>query len=256
VEIAHIYRKDVAGFVKWSNAPKKKRKDAIEMPSMAHVGNDNLKLVHAWILNETKGKKFVPEKKNEKKKKTDPYARTVSEGSQPSLQRIFLADSSPASIAVTIDGQHSLCWDTVSCRMRYAWKGGYIDGFPYWERNGNSFAKIIGEIYYRAPLDQASGLVGDSIKGAPKFNGYKLVDGLPVFSYSLGSSEVSEAILNRDGSLVIRVKIKTIDDEVKYPLGDLAKTDFKFSAGKIQNGALVLTAKEAVNFELTFNPKK
>jgi uncharacterized membrane protein len=52
------------------------------------------------------------------------------------------------------------------------------------------------------------------------------------------------------------VKIKTIDDEVKYPLGDLAKTDFKFSAGKIQNGALVLTAKEAVNFELTFNPKK
>jgi cytochrome c551/c552 len=123
VEIAHIYKKDVAGFVKWCNAPKKKRKDAIEMPSMAHVGNDNLKLVHAWILNETKGKKFVPEKKNEKKKKTDPYARTVSEGSQPSLQRIFLADSSPASIAVTIDGQHSLCWDTVSCRMRYAWKG-------------------------------------------------------------------------------------------------------------------------------------
>jgi cytochrome c551/c552 len=252
VEIAHIYNKDLAGFVKWCNSPQKKRKDAIEMPSMAHVGNDNLKKIHSWILNETKGKKFVIEKE----KKGDPYALSISEASQPRLQRIFMPDSSPASIAVTIDGQHSLCWDTLACRMRYIWKGGFIDGFDYWKGNGNAFASVIGDIYYRAPMKLSSGLASESLDDAPKFKGYKMVDGLPVFSYSLGSHEVTEAILNQSGILVIQVKIKNVEDEVRYPLGDLEKTEFNYSAGKIENGALVLTAKEAANFKLSFSPKK
>ncbi len=86
-----------------------------------------------------------------------------------------------------------------------------------------------------------------------------MVGGLPVFSYSLGSHQVSEAIMNRDGNLVIQVNIqsdKTIEGVVRYPLGDLVKTVLKHSAGKIENGALVLTAKEATGFELTFNLKK
>ncbi len=255
VEIGHIYKKDLKGFVKWCNSPGKKRKDAIQMPSMAHVGNKNLESIHAWMLKVTKGKKFVAKKP----KKVDPYALNKSELSQPRLQRIFLSDSSPASIAVTIDGQHSLCWDTVSCRMRYVWKGGFIDGYPYWERNGNAFAKLIGEVYYRAPMKLTSSLVNDEFKGIPKFKGYKIVAALPVFSYSLGSHEVSEAIMNRDGNLVIQVKIQsdeTIEGAVRYPLGDLVKTVLKHSAGKIENGALVLTAKEAAGFELTFNLKK
>lgn len=255
VEISHLYKKDLAGYVKWCNAPGKKRKDAIQMPSMAHVGNKNLEALHTWMLDVTKGKKFVPKKP----KKIDPYALNKSEVSQPRLQRIFLSDSSPASIAVTIDGQHSLCWDTVSCRMRYVWKGGFIDGYPYWERNGNAFAKLIGEVYYRAPMKLKSSLENSGFKGAPKFKGYKMVGGLPVFSYSLGPHQVSEAIMNQDGNLVVQVKIQSdesIEGAVRYPLGDLVKTVLKHSAGKIENGVLVLTAKEAAGFELTFNLKK
>jgi len=255
VEISHLYKKDLAGFVKWCNSPGKKRKNAIQMPSMAHVGNKNLEGIHAWMLKATKGKKYVAKKA----KKADPYALNKSEASRPRLQRIFLSDSSPASIAVTIDGKHSLCWDTVSCRMRYVWKGGFIDGYPYWERNGNAFANPIGEIYYRAPMELTSSLVNDNFKDTPKFKGYKMVKGLPVFYYSLGSHNVSEAIINRNGSLVIQVKItsnETIEGAVRYPLGDLVKTRLKQSAGKVENGVLVLTAKEAAGFELTFNLKK
>lgn len=255
VEIAHIYRKDLAGFVKWCNSPKRKRKGAIEMPSMAHVGDENLKKIHAWILNETKGKKFVPKKK----KNEDPFAYAKSRTPGPRLQRIFMADSSPASIAITIDGQHSLCWDTLSCRMRYVWKGGYIDGYPYWQRNGNAFAQIMGEVYYRAPKDLTSGLVAEGFDEAPKFKGYKMVDGLPVFSYAIGNYQVKEKILNREGNLVIKVSIDDVDDldgGVKYPLGDLDKTELEYSKGKLQNGFLVLTAKEAKSFELIFNLKQ
>lgn len=255
VEINHLYKNDVKRFVKWSIAPGKKRKDAIEMPSMAHVGSENLEKIHAWILEATKGKKFSPKKV----KGVDAYALNVTESSKPRLQRIFMDGSSPASIAVTIDGQHSLCWDTLSCRMRYVWKGGFIDGFPYWKGNGNAFAKSIGEIYYRAPEKLNSSLANAQNKELPKFKGYKMVGGLPVFHYSLGAHNVSEAILNKDGNLVIQVKIQsdeTLQGEVKYPLGDLAKTEFKYSAGKVKDGALVLTAKEAVEFELSFNLKK
>jgi len=255
VEISHLYKKNLAGFVKWSNSPGKKRKNAIQMPSMAHVGNENLEAVYVWMLDVTKGKKFVPEKP----KKVDPYALNKSESSLPRLQRIFLSDSSPASIAVNIDGQHSLCWDTVSCRMRYVWKGGFIDGYPYWERNGNAFAKLLGEIYYRAPMKQDSSLMNEKFKDPPKFRGYKIVAGLPIFYYSIGSHQVSEAIKNRNGNLVIQVKIQsdeTIEGSVRYPLGDLVKTQLKHSAGKIEEGVLVLTAKEAAGFELTFNLKK
>jgi hypothetical protein len=143
--------------------------------------------------------------------------------------------------------------------MRYVWKGGFIDGYPYWERNGNAFATLIGEVYYRAPKEQESSLVNEKFKDTPKFKGYKMVDGLPIFYYSIGSHHVSEAIMNRDGNIVIRVKIQsdeTIEGSVRYPLGDLVKTQLKHSAGKIENGALVLTAKEAAGFELTFNLKK
>lgn len=253
VEIAHLYKDDVVGFVKWCNVPGKKRKDAVQMPSMAHVGKKGLEGIHGWILEATKGKKFVVKKPKNK----DRYAGPVVKG--PKLQRIFLKDSSPASIAVTIDGQHSLCWDTVSCRMRYVWLGGFIDGYPYWKGNGNAFAKTVGEIYYRAPMGQVSGLVGVGGSEAPVFKGYKMVKGLPVFSYSLGGAMVSEAILDRSGSLVIRVRIdsgKGVGGEVRYPLGNLDGSQFRYSKGKLVDGVLVLTAAEAVDFELVFDVKK
>lgn len=252
VEITHLYKADLEGFLKWCNNPGKKRNDAIDMPSMVHVGDANLTAIHAWILEATKGKKFNPDEL----KSGDLYGLDFSKLDGPMMQRIFMSDSSPASIAVSIDGKHSLCWDTVSCRMRYVWKGGYIDGFPYWQHNGNAFAKVLGEIYYRSPMDISAGLRIEGMNETPKFKGYKMVDGLPVFSYSIGSIGVSEAILNKNGSLVIQINLKGNDGAVSYPLGDLAKTAFKFSAGKIEDGALVLTAKEAAEFELIFNSKK
>ena len=252
VEIAHLYKDDLAGFVKWCNEPGQKRKDAIDMPSMVHVGDKNLGEIHAWILEATKGKKFAAHKV----KSGDLYGLDFSKLKGPIMQRIFLPESSPASIAVSIDGKHSLCWDTVGCRMRYVWQGGFIDGFSYWKGNGNDLAKVIGEIYYRAPMGLASSLKIEGIKEAPKFKGYKMLNGLPIFSYTIGSVEVSESILNKEGSLVIQITLQGNESAVSYPLGDLEKTQFSYSAGKIENGALVLNAKEATEFELTFNLKK
>ncbi len=251
VEISHIYKDNLKGYLKWCIEPGKKRKDVIQMPSMAHVGEKDLEAIYHWIMATTKGKKYTPPKETN----FDPYMLTGDATKRPRIQRIFLPDTSPASIAVTIDGNHSLCWDTVSCRLRYIWIGGFIDGFPYWKSNGSSVAKLTGKVYYRSLPKLNSGFVSQNDE-EPKFNGYNIIDSLPVFSYSIGSIEVTEAIQNKAGAITLHIKVTNAKSELKYQLGDLSETNLIHSNGRLENGVLILTAKEAASFKLTFQPKK
>ncbi len=252
VEINHLYKNDPKGFVKWCISPGKKRKNAIQMPSMATVGEKNLAAIHGYIKQLTKGKKYKPEKVV----KADPYALTGEQLTKPRILRIFLKDTSPASIAVTLNGQHSLCWDTVSCRLRYAWSGGFINGFPYWKGNGNNLAQVVGEVYYRAPEKVTSGIDLEGVEGKPRFMGYSVTAGLPTFRYAIGDVVITEAIGNDAGKLSIEVKVSNAKGAVKYALGDLSKGEFTHSKGKLVSEALHLTAAEALNFTMTFEPQK
>lgn len=251
VEINHIYKNDLKGFIKWCNSPGKKRKDAIQMPSMAHVGDEGLTEIYKWMQEVTKGKKFQPNAP----KKSVPVWEVLKDSDKPRLQRIFLPYTSPASMAVTIDGKHSFCWDTVSCRMRYIWNGGYIDGNPYWKGNGNRLANLMGVIYYQAPEKMSSGFTQGGKEVAAQFKGYKMVSGLPEFHYTLGKIKVSESYSNKGGNIQLHVKMKDVQGGIRYPLGDLSKTDLSYSAGKLVNGALELSEKEAASFKLVFKAK-
>ena len=251
VEINHLYEKDEKKFIDWCVKPGKVRAGAIQMPSMAHLKMEDLAAVHGWIKTVTKGKKFV----KPKKKQVDLYKLSLTEAKKPRIQRIFLPDASPASMAITIDGENSLCWDTVSCRLRYAWEGGFIDGYPYWRSNGGQVAKIAGDIYYRAPLDlEASMKVADT-SAPPKYKGYKVLNGLPEFHYSIGPVKVSETISNDSGKMVITIKTSGVVGSLTYPLGDMSKCDFTYSKGKLLDGSLVLNSKDASEFEIRFSAK-
>ena len=251
VEINHVYKDDLAGFIKWCNAPGQKRKNVIQMPSMAHVGDKGLTEIHKWIKEATKGKKFQPDAP----KKEVPAWEVLKESDKPRLHRIFLPYTSPASMAVTIDGKHSFCWDTVSCRMRYIWKGGYIDGNPYWKGNGNRLANLMGVIYYQAPQGISAGIAEGGKDAAPHFKGYKLVNGLPEFHYTIGKLSVKEAYSNKGGDLQVDIKVTGHVGKIRYPLGDLGKTDLTYSAGKLVEGALELSKDEAASFQLIFKSK-
>lgn len=253
VEINHLYGNKPKEFLEWCKEPGKKRKDAIQMPSMAHVAEADLLAIHKYIQEATKGKKFVPDKKV----KVDPYKVTGDAAKQPRLQRIFMKDSSPASMAVTLDGQHSLCWDAVSCRLRYVWTGGFIDGYDYWKGNGKALAAPVGKIYYSAPGPElVSGLQLDGVSGAPSFGGYEMTGGLPTYHYELGGAKVSEEISNKEGKLSIRIRVQGADGGARYALGDLEKTELSYSAGTVDNGSLVLNKEQVADFTLTFSPKK
>jgi len=251
VEINHIYKKDAKKFIDWCIAPGKKRADAIQMPSMAHVKKEDLATIHSWMKTVTKGKKFV----EPRKKPVDLYKLSPTEAKKPRIQRIFLPDTSPASIAITIDGENSLCWDTLSCRLRYVWSGGFIDGYPYWRSNGGLVAKIVGDVFYQAPVDLGAAIDVTSVTQRPLYKGYKMRDGLPVFQYTIGPIKVSETISNESGVVVIQIKTSGVKDSLKYPLGDLSGCDFSYSKGKLVDGGLLLNANDASEFKIRFSAK-
>jgi len=200
VEIAGIYRDNPDGFVKWCMAPQHKREGVIEMPSMAHLGEPALRELHKYVLGLAKGKK------EQKKSDNDPFGMPAAQARRPQVQRMFLPEASPAAIAVALPGDLSFCFDAAECRLRYVWKGGFIDGWPYWKANGSSLAKLAGEVIYREPRFPLTwALAGEELP--PKFLGYRVgKDGLPSFRYRRGGVTWSETIKPlSDGTGIERV---------------------------------------------------
>lgn len=240
VEIRTLYQNKPDAFLTWCVSPGKKRLGAIEMPSMVHVGDPGLRAIHAHIMTVSKG--VVAQKPIVK----DPFIASPTQTARPLVQRIFMPDAGPAAIAVALDDKTSLCWDAGECRFRYAWTGGFIDGYPYWKGNGSSQAKIIGTVRYTEP----SAL----IPGAPDFKGYQIKNGLPVFRYALGSQEITETFgVAPDGPGITRTF--TISPPPSAPLvlklPASAKTKTTSDTGTLIKNQLTLTPEQAVRFTLT-----
>jgi len=179
-EIRQIYNGKPDAFVKWSVNPMKKRPNVIEMPSMVHVGEEGLLAIYEHVMKVAEGVKAKAQVEG------DPFATSPTQAKRPLVQRMFMPDAGPAAIAVALDDSVSLCWDAGECRLRYAWNGGFIDGYPYWSGNGSSLAKILGNIRYVEKESPFAETVD------PRFLGYKIEDELPVFAYQVGSRKVTE----------------------------------------------------------------
>ena len=195
VEIAGLYRDKRDDFLAWCKEPKQKRQGVIEMPSMAMLSDEHLTSIHSYILEITKGKKEVVVKN------ADRFRASPSMRRRPQVQRLFLPDAGPAAIAVAIDDRYHYCFDAGACRLRYIWRGDFLDGWPVWSGNGNALAKIVGDVWLReakSPLPVAE-------DARRKFLGYRIKDGLPTFRYRIGDVEVQERIaLSEDKSALVR----------------------------------------------------
>ncbi len=238
-EIRNLYQSKPDTFVKWCIAPGKKRLGAIEMPSMVHVGEVGLRAIHAHIMAVSKG--IVAQKRIV----SDPFIASPSHTSRPLVQRIFMPNAGPAAIAVALDDKTSLCWDAGECRLRYIWTGGFIDGYPYWRANGSSQATITGTVRHTELLAL--------IPGKPKFQGYQIQSGLPVFHYMLGSQEITETFAvtpNKSGI----ARTFTISPQPTAPLVlILPASKFKITcdSGTLTKNQLTLTPEQAARFTLT-----
>jgi hypothetical protein len=166
---------------------------------------------------------------------------------RPQIQRIFMPDAGPAAIAVALDQTLSLCWAAGECRIRYSWNGGFIDGYPYWQGNGSSLAKVLGSIRY---VETSSPF---SNSGEPKFSGYRIEKGLPGFKYRLGDRLMTEsfsAMANGAGfsRSFTMSPASSVPVVLNFPSDQ--KVAYSSDKGKWVGSKLELTAAESSSFTI------
>jgi cytochrome c551/c552 len=243
VEISGIYRGNPDGFVKWCIEPQHKREGVVEMPSMAHLGEPALRGLYSYILQAAEGKTEL------KKTEGDPYAVPSAMTRRPQVLRIFMPDASPAAIAVALPGDLSYCFDASECRLRYVWKGGFIDGVPYWKANGSSLAKLDGEVVYREKQSPWV-VISPSPPLPPEFLGYRVdKDGLPTFRYRIFSGTTIEETIRplQDGKGITR-HFKT--DGASFTVGGQDGVQVESSTGSLNIGS-----SQSKSFTLTYRWK-
>ena len=237
VEIRHFYKENPAGIVRWSLNPGIKRKLAIRMPPMTHLGKEKLYKVANYILEVTKGKKYKPAKPP-----VDPYKETPP----AKLQRMFMPDAGPAAIALSLNENVHICWDAGTCQFRYAWNGKFIDQWPVWRGNGNALAVVRGNTFTK--VGQGNPF---SLSEKPKFKGYKEQNGNFIFSYAVGEVNFeleAKAVSSKEVSLNFT---SDANKELTYKPA-LIQGDWSANKGKKENGVLKLSAEEAKSFSITF----
>ncbi len=172
----------------------------------------------------------------------------------PYLYRIFMDDSGPASIAVSLPQDISYCWDTGSCRMRYAWSGGFLDNTAIWKGHIDANAKILGSVFYRESAEYPVIIGKEDAVPVAEFKGYRLINKYPEFHYQLNGIDVYELIKPKeDGNGIVRnFRIPDAGNTVwfnsKSANGSVEQTS---SAGKWIDGKLKLTPQEARQFSVT-----
>lgn len=209
---------------------------------------------HGYVMH---GVMFVakerpPELDQLLKSRTEETTSQVTEIplSKAKLMRTFMPESSPAAIAVALPGGHSYCWDAGNCRLRYVWRGNFI------QRNGSYgrwriLPTILGQVYYREPKLPFR-IKGDCDEPTVKFLGYRFIDGIPEFRYKLGQAEVREFLAKLPGQsgLVRRFQIQGLKQGLEFHKDVLSGVDFQSDKGKWTDHVLHLSPKEAESFTL------
>ncbi len=143
-------------------------------------------------------------------------------GKRPVVVRWDMPESTPAAIAVGLPGKLSYCFDAGESRLRYAWRGGFLDLSETLVKKTDAnrltpTAKLIGEVFYRS--DGFPIRVGSADREPPRrFRGYRLVDGHLEFRYEVDGMEVSERIVAAEGSggLVRHFTVSKVDQPMWF----------------------------------------
>lgn len=172
-------------------------------------------------------------------------------GQRPYVQRVFMPGAGPATIAVALPGEQNYCWDAGECRLRYAWRGDFIDASAHWRGNGKDLPVLSAPAWWRAEKEAFPLRIGSG-KEPVKFHGYTLKDGLPEFHYSVGATDVFERITAspKNAGLAVHFRIPSAKQPVAFVAGSAA-APWASSTGALKDGVLSLQPAQAADFTVT-----
>ncbi|MEM0968521.1 MAG: family 16 glycoside hydrolase [Verrucomicrobiota bacterium] len=246
VELALLYKDDPDTFLEWTVNPGKKRPLAPQMPSMAHLGEEKLNQVYAYVLQETKGMELV------RRPAYDRYDAFPEKHRRPRIERTFVDGASPAAIVVALPGDLNVIWDATHCRLRSVSRG-ELDSWNYWRGNGNGLAEV-GETLYSEPQV----LFSNEANATPSFLGYRVdADGYPIFRYKKGSLLVQERITGNGNRSVFRhFSVGGLAEPLLLDLpatGEKLRLEVDQGGPRPEEGPWVLSPGEASLFSVTLH---
>lgn len=162
--------------------------------------------------------------------------------------------ASPAAIAVRLPNELSYCWDAGECRLRFAWKGDFLDMSDIWKGHFDASAKILGDIFFRDNTDFPFRIGENAMIAATEYKGYTLKNRYPEFHYTLNGMDVYELIQpDAEGTGLIRnIHVPHADRVISFYWNAANDAiEYTFSAGKLTNNRLTLTPAEAKAFAIT-----
>lgn len=225
-------------FLAWTTNPGKKRPDGMQMPSMVHLGEQNLIEIHDYILHITEGV-TVKEKRNN-------FSFKPPTKKYPYTQRGLMPFASPASIGVVMSKRFGLNWDASIARFRYAYSSN--QSFFSGEKNQH---KLVEDVVYK---EIASSLWSFAKNKDAKFKGYRLFNDLPQFVYAIGNITIKEQYspleqglgFNREFHIEGLEILK--DKNVTLNLRHEGQVTHTSSKGKFFKNNLILSKNDAANF--------
>lgn len=192
-----------------------------------------------------------------------PVVATINEvrdgllrvGDHPVVSRTFLPDCGPAAIAVGMPGGQSYCYDASGCRLRYIWKGGFVDNTDQWAGKGDLWSSVVGRIYFRAPRAPWLRLGRPDHIPVYRWLGYRLVAGYPQFLYTVDGSETHELIHPTAAGVTISFDIPKAPGPVFLVVDGAGGATITSDRGKWVDSTLSLSASDAARFTVTLEER-
>ncbi len=183
-----------------------------------------------------------------------PHAYTAR---RPFMYRIKMPDATQASIAVALENGQNYCWDAGRHRLRYAWKGGFVDPMPNFSGKGHEPAEIKGKIYYRSrtfPLRIGN---PDQVPDHLDFNGYRMIDGKPAFEVSMDGVQVQHYITTaqQGNGIVRKFHVRGAQEPIWFVTDPEGNVEFSSPDGTFdERGRMKLSPRKARSFRVRVVP--
>lgn len=238
-EIHKLHKGAPERIVKWAKEPGRKRETLIAMPSMAHVGDEKLKIIADYML-EAGSKITAKQVRNQ-----NPFKEK-----QGRIQRTFMPDSGVISFAIRLSEKLYLCWDAEKTASRYMWRG-TLDPKTQFTSNGKTLPKVEGDIIYK--FNENPFL---NVSTSVKFQGYDITDqGLPEFIYQRGDYSFRETLSFSKNQMAWTYKVFG-PDKLQYRIPKIPGYKISSDKGTLKGNTLTLTIKEMAHFTISFSEEK
>ena len=170
------------------------------LPYLCTIPGHYLKMVGKLYIGEKAKKAAAPKKKN------DEFEIKVTD--KPYVYRTGLnipgVGKRAHSIAVGLPGGMNIAFDAVTCQLTAAWTGKFLDAKNDWNGRGGKGANILGKVFY-ANKDHKTVYFPIKGGGTPKFRGYRMYKGNPVFICYVGPNKMTVSFSEKDGKLVQKI---------------------------------------------------